>query len=93
MKFHWTPRAGTHSLVWDEAVNTEEQAEGFSFDILATKLISEELVEILTTPSQKPSRWRSARHTLFRGSTSRMIRCWPDAFDSYVDTDLPARRR
>ena len=66
VKFHWTPRAGTHSLVWDEAVKisgadpdfhrrdlweaieagaypeyelglqifTEEQAEGFTFDVL-----------------------------------------------------------
>ncbi|RZJ24980.1 MAG: catalase, partial [Haliea sp.] len=79
VKFHWTPKAGTHSLVWDEAVKisgadpdfhrrdlweriesgaypeyelgvqvfTEEQADGFSFDILdATKLIPEELVPI-----------------------------------------------
>ena len=79
VKFHWTPTAGTYSLVWDEAVKisgadpdyhrrdlweriesgaypeyelgvqvfTEEQAEGFSFDILdATKLVPEELVAI-----------------------------------------------
>ena len=79
VKFHWTPKAGTHSLVWDEAVKisgadpdyhrrdlwerieagaypeyelgvqvfTEEQAEGFSFDILdATKLVPEELIPI-----------------------------------------------
>ncbi len=79
VKFHWNPKFGTHSLVWDEAVKisgadpdyhrrdlweriearafpewelgmqifTEEQAEGFSFDILdATKLIPEELVPI-----------------------------------------------
>jgi catalase len=79
VKFHWTPTAGTHSLVWDEAVKisgadpdyhrrdlweriesgaypeyelglqvfTEEQAEGFSFDILdATKIVPEELVPI-----------------------------------------------
>jgi len=79
VKFHWNPVAGTHSLVWDEAVKisgadpdfhrrdlweaieagaypeyelgvqifTEEQAEGFSFDVLdATKLIPEELVPI-----------------------------------------------
>jgi len=78
-KFHWTPRLGTHSLVWDEAVKisgadpdfhrrdlweaieageypeyelglqvfTEEQADGFSFDVLdATKLVPEELVPI-----------------------------------------------
>ncbi len=79
VKFHWTPKAGTHSLVWDEAVKisgadpdfhrrdlweaieagaypewelgvqifTEEQAEGFTFDVLdATKLVPEELVPI-----------------------------------------------
>ncbi|CAN5831874.1 catalase HPII [soil metagenome] len=79
VKFHWTPIAGTHSLVWDEAVKisgadpdfhlrdlwegieagvypeyelgfqvfTEEQAEGFTFDVLdATKLVPEELVPI-----------------------------------------------
>ena len=80
VKFHWNPRAGTHSLTWDEAVKisgadsdfhrrdlweaieagaypeyelglqifTEEQAEGFSFDVLdATKLIPEELVPVV----------------------------------------------
>jgi catalase len=79
VKFHWTPKLGTHSLVWDEAVKisgadsdfhrrdlweaieageypewelafqmfTEEQAEGFSFDVLdSTKLIPEELVPL-----------------------------------------------
>ena len=79
VKFHWNPKAGTHSLCWDEAVKisgadpdyhrrdlwerieggafpeyelgvqvfTEEQAAGFSFDILdATKLIPEELVPV-----------------------------------------------
>jgi catalase len=79
VKFHWNPLAGTHSLVWDEAVKisgadpdfhrrdlweaiehgaypawelgvqvfTEEQAEGFSFDILdATKIVPEELVPV-----------------------------------------------
>ncbi len=79
VKFHWTPKDGTHSLVWDEAVKisgadsdfhrrdlwdaieagaypeyelgvqifTEEQAEGFSFDVLdATKLVPEELVPV-----------------------------------------------
>ncbi|MBI2769827.1 MAG: catalase [Burkholderiales bacterium] len=79
VKFHWTPMAGTHSLVWDEAVKisgadpdfhrrdlwerieagawpeyelgvqvfTEEQANGFSFDVLdATKIVPEELVPI-----------------------------------------------
>jgi len=79
VKFHWTPKLGTHSLVWDEAVKlggaepdfhrrdlweaiemgeypewelgvqliTEEEANGFSFDILdATKLIPEELVPV-----------------------------------------------
>ena len=79
VKFHWKPKLGTHSLVWDEAVKiagadadfhrrdlweaieageypewelglqifTEEQAEGFSFDVLdATKLIPEELVPV-----------------------------------------------
>ena len=78
-KFHWKPRFGTHSLVWDEAVKisgadpdfhrrdlweaiesgdfpewelglqifTEEQSNGFSFDVLdATKLIPEELVPV-----------------------------------------------
>lgn len=78
-KFHWTPKAGTHSLVWDEAVKisgadpdfhrrdlweaiesgnfpeyelgvqlfSEEQAEGFGFDVLdATKLVPEELVPV-----------------------------------------------
>ena len=80
VKFHWTPAAGTHSLVWDEAVKisgadpdfhrrdlweaieagaypewelglqifTEEQADGFTFDVLdATKLVPEELVPIV----------------------------------------------
>ncbi len=80
VKFHWSPTAGTHSLVWDEAVKisgadpdfhrrdlweaiesgaypeyelglqifTEEQAEGFSFDVLdATKIVPEELVPIV----------------------------------------------
>ena len=80
VKFHWSPKAGTHSLVWDEAVKTrapiptstaatcgrrsrqapipsgssgckiftEEQAEGFTFDVLdATKIIPEELVPIV----------------------------------------------
>ena len=79
VKFHWAPVAGTHSLVWDEAVKisgadpdfhrrdlweaieagaypeyelglqifTEEQADGFSFDVLdATKLVPEELVPV-----------------------------------------------
>jgi catalase len=78
-KFHWRPLAGTHSLVWDEAVKisgadpdfhrrdlweaieggafpeyelglqifTEEEAEGFSFDVLdATKIVPEELVPV-----------------------------------------------
>ena len=80
VKFHWSPKAGTHSLVWDEAVKisgadsdfhrrdlweaieagaypeyelglqifTEEQAEGFTFDVLdATKIVPEELVPIM----------------------------------------------
>jgi catalase len=80
VKFHWTPKAGTHSLVWDEAVKisgadpdfhrrdlweaieagaypeyelgmqifSEEQAEGFSFDVLdATKIVPEELVPVV----------------------------------------------
>ena len=79
VKFHWQPKLGTHSMVWDEAVKisgadpdfhrrdlweaidggeypewelglqifTEEEAEGFSFDILdSTKLIPEELVPV-----------------------------------------------
>ena len=79
-KFHWTPKTGTHSLVWDEAakingadpdfhrrdlweaieagvfpewelgfqVFTEEQADGFAFDVLdSTKLIPEELVPVI----------------------------------------------
>ena len=79
VKFHWNPVAGTHSLVWDEAVKisgadsdfhrrdlweaieagafpewelgvqifTEEQANGFSFDVLdATKIVPEELVPV-----------------------------------------------
>jgi catalase len=78
-KFHWRPLAGTHSLVWDEAVKisgadpdfhrrdlweaieagaypeyelglqifSEEQANGFSFDILdPTKIVPEELVPL-----------------------------------------------
>jgi len=78
-KFHWTPKLGTHSLVWDEAVKisgadpdfhrrdlweaieageypeyelgvqvfTEEEADGFSFDVLdATKIVPEELVPV-----------------------------------------------
>jgi catalase len=80
VKFHWNPKAGTHSLVWDEAVKisgadsdfhrrdlweaieagaypewelglqifTEEQADGFTFDVLdATKIVPEELVPIV----------------------------------------------
>ena len=80
VKFHWSPKAGTHSLVWDEAVKisgadpdfhrrdlweaieagaypeyelgvqifSEEQAEGFSFDVLdATKIVPEELVPVI----------------------------------------------
>jgi catalase len=80
VKFHWSPTAGTHSLVWDEAVKisgadsdfhrrdlweaieagaypewelglqifTEEQAEGFTFDVLdATKIVPEELVPVV----------------------------------------------
>ena len=79
VKFHWLPKLGTHSLVWDEAVKiagadpdfhrrdlweaidageypewelalqifTEEQAAGFSFDVLdATKIVPEELVPL-----------------------------------------------
>jgi catalase len=79
VKFHWNPVAGTHSLVWDEAVKisgadpdfhrrdlweaievgdypewelgvqvfSEEQANGFSFDILdPTKIVPEELVAV-----------------------------------------------
>jgi catalase len=79
VKFHWSPRAGTHSLVWDEAVKisgadsdfhrrdlweaieagaypeyelgvqifTEEQADGFTFDVLdPTKIVPEELVPV-----------------------------------------------
>jgi catalase len=79
VKFHWVPLAGTHSLVWDEAVKiggadpdfhrrdlweaieagcypeyelaiqtfSEEEAEGFSFDVLdATKIVPEELVPL-----------------------------------------------
>ncbi len=79
VKFHWKPRLGTHSLVWDESakiqgadndfhrrdlweaieageypewelglqVFTEEQAAGWSFDILdATKIVPEELVPV-----------------------------------------------
>ena len=79
VKLHWNPVAGTHSLLWDEAVKlsgcdsdfhrrdlweaieagaypewelgvqmfTEEQAEGFTFDVLdATKLIPEELIPV-----------------------------------------------
>ncbi len=78
-KFHWSPLAGTHSLVWDEAVKisgadpdfhrrdlweaiesgnypeyelglqifTEEEAEGFGFDVLdPTKIVPEELVPV-----------------------------------------------
>ena len=78
-KFHWKPRLGTHSLVWEEAVKisgadpdfhrrdlweaieaghfpewelglqifSEEQGEGFSFDVLdPTKLVPEELVPV-----------------------------------------------
>jgi catalase len=80
VKFHWNPKAGTHSLVWDEAVKisgadsdfhrrdlweaieagaypewelglqifTEEQAEGFTFDVLdPTKIVPEELVPVV----------------------------------------------
>ncbi|HSC67776.1 MAG TPA: catalase [Cellvibrio sp.] len=79
-KFHWTPLAGTHSLVWDEAAKingadpdfhrrdlweaieagefpewelglqifTEEQADGFPFDVLdPTKIVPEELVPVM----------------------------------------------
>ncbi len=80
VKFHWNPVAGTHSLVWDEAVKisgadpdfhrrdlweaieagaypewelslqifSEEDAEGFTFDVLdATKIVPEELVPLI----------------------------------------------
>ncbi len=80
VKFHWSPKYGTHSLCWDEAVKisgadpdfhrrdlwerieggaypeyelaiqvfTEEQAEGFSFDVLdSTKIVPEELVPLV----------------------------------------------
>jgi len=80
VKFHWNPAAGTHSLVWDEAVKisgadsdfhrrdlweaieagvdpeyelgmqifTEEQADGFTFDVLhPTKIVPEELVPVV----------------------------------------------
>jgi catalase len=79
VKFHWLPLAGTHSLVWDEAVKiggadpdfhrrdlwesieagaypeyelalqvfTDEQADGFTFDVLdPTKIVPEELVPL-----------------------------------------------
>lgn len=79
VKFHWTPKLGTHSLVWDEATKiqgadndfhrrdlwdaieageypewelglqifTEEEADGFSFDVLdATKIVPEELIPV-----------------------------------------------
>ncbi len=79
VKFHWTPKAGTHALDWDESVKiagadadytrrdlwesiesgifpeyelgfqlfTEEQANGFSFDVFdPTKLVPEELVPV-----------------------------------------------
>ena len=79
VKFHWKPKLGTHSLVWDEAVKisgadpdfnrrdlweaieagefpewelglqvfSEEEAEGWTFDILdSTKLVPEELVPV-----------------------------------------------
>jgi catalase len=80
VKFHWTPKAGTHSLMWDEALKisgadpdfhrrdlweaieagaypeyelglqifSEEDAEGFTFDVLdPTKIVPEELVPLL----------------------------------------------
>ena len=138
VKFHWTPAAGTHSLVWDEAVKisgadpdfhrrdlweaieagaypeyelglqifTEEQAEGFSFDVLdATKIVPEELVPVVagrqagartatpTTSSPRPSRSRSAPRTSCPASTSPTIRCSPGRIHSYVGhADLAARR-
>ncbi|WP_423600445.1 catalase [Roseateles sp. MS654] len=79
VKFHWTPKAGLHSLVWEEALKiagadpdfhrrdlweaiegglqpewelgvqvfTEEQSDGWSFDILdPTKIVPEELVPL-----------------------------------------------
>jgi catalase len=81
VKFHWNPVAGTHSVLWDEAVKingadadfhrhdlwdaieagnypawdlglqvfSEEEADGFPFDVLdATKLVPEELVPLRT---------------------------------------------
>lgn len=81
VKFHWTPKAGVHSLVWDEAVKingadpdfhrrdlweaieagaypewelglqvfSEEEADGWSFDVLdPTKLVPEELCPVRT---------------------------------------------
>jgi catalase len=81
VKFHWTPRLGTHSLTWDEAnkimgadpdfhrrdlweaieagefpewalqvqLFTEEEAEGWPFDVLdPTKIVPEELVPLRT---------------------------------------------
>jgi len=80
VKFHWRPRLGSQSVLWDEAVKisgadpdyhrrdlwdaiesgdfpewdlavqlfTEEQANGFDFDVLdATKVIPEELVPLV----------------------------------------------
>ena len=79
VKFHWRPKIGSQSVVWDEAIKingadpdfhrrdlwyaidsgdfpewefclqtfTQEQADGFDFDVLdATKLIPEELIPL-----------------------------------------------
>jgi catalase len=81
VKFHWTPRLGTHSLTWDEAnkimgadpdfhrrdlweaieagefpewalqvqLFSEEEAEGWPFDVLdSTKIVPEELAPLRT---------------------------------------------
>ena len=133
VKFHWSPMAGTHSLVWDEAVKisgadpdfhrrdlweaieagaypewelgvqifTEEQAEGFSFDVLdATKIVPEELVPVTPVGRHGPQsqsgqflrRDRAGRvlHRAHRAraSISRNDPLLAGRIHSYVDTQI-----
>ena len=105
VKFHWRPSAGTHSLVWDEAVQIsgadpdfhrrdlweaieagafpeyelalqvfgEEEAEGFSFDVLdATKIVPEELVPL--TPVGRAGAEPQPRQLLRRDGAGGLLR-------------------
>ena len=122
VKFHWTPRAGTHSLVWDEAVKisgadpdfhrrdlweaieagaypeyelglqifTEEQAEGFTFDVLdATKIVPEELVP--GRPGRQAGAESQSRQLLRRDGTGRLLRRARGAGHRLLERSAPRR--